>query len=321
MAQTLWSSNSTCACMYTFGLIMVEFQASGWTRLCLRDGKKAERSGVMSHLGSGTWDSWGHLLWEEFTCMSVKMASRWLDGQEIYGWTVALRCEPVGKMRVWKRRFNVRSISCVYGQSVWPYRWRILLAASWGEMGWLICPVCASLPKTFMKSGKGESLIWWSISRCSHERDFSHYTLKSCIPRLWYSSKAFRVSPFCFDGIKPHWKTNRDKTEESYFSINLGKETLGPLSDLQGSQSQQRSDLLIPQLLPPAPPAGHRGSPQSDETHQLPSAIRIWPWGRDMAQTLATFHGKQQRVFSEPPLPQPKPFVHSLCAGLRLKLK
>lgn len=32
------------------------------------------QSGVMSHLGSGTWDSWGHLPWEEFTCPSAK---RW----------------------------------------------------------------------------------------------------------------------------------------------------------------------------------------------------------------------------------------------------
>lgn len=138
------------------------------------------QSGVMSHLGSGRWDSWGHLLWEEFTCPSAKMASRWLDGQGIYGWTVAPRCEPVGKKQVWKRRFNVRSFSCVYGRSVWPYRWRISLAGSssfhtrWDEVGGPICPVCASLPKTFMKRGKGETAVRWSISRCSHERDFSH---------------------------------------------------------------------------------------------------------------------------------------------------
>lgn len=60
------------------------------------------------------------------------------------------------------------------------------------------------------------------------------------------------------------------------FQHKLGERVFRPTpSDLQGSQSQERSDLLIPQLVPPAPPGGHLGSPQSAETHQPPGAIRI----------------------------------------------
>lgn len=161
-------------------------------------------NGVMSLLGSGTRDSWGHLLWEEFTCPIVKMASRWLDGQGIYRWTVLC-----GASLVWKQRFNMRSISCVYGQSVWPYRWRISLAGSssaqtrWDEVGGLIYPDCSSLPKTFMKRGKGEISMRWSISRCSHKRAFSHYTFIS-----WNS--------------KSHWKKTQIDKREVIFQHKLG---------------------------------------------------------------------------------------------------
>lgn len=107
-----------------------------------------------------------------------------------------------------------------------------------------------------------------------------------------------------------------DKTEESYFSINLEKESLGPPSDLQRSQSQQRSDLLIPQLVPPAPPGGHLGSPQSDETHQLPSAIRIWPGVTTCPKHLLLFMWNSSKSSLNSPFPnQSHSFIHSLCAG------
>lgn len=108
--------------------------------------------------------------------------------------------------------FTDRAYGLIGEGFCWP-----ALPLLWDEVGWLICPVCASLPKTRMKRGKGESSKRW-ISRCSHKRDLSHSSLKSCIPRLWYSGKAFRVSPICFDGIKAHWKTNKQIKQKGHIS-------------------------------------------------------------------------------------------------------
>lgn len=102
--------------------------------------------------------------------------------------------------------------------------------------------------------------------------------IKLLYPVLYAFDTQAELSEFlhsAFMELNLNKKKQTDKTEESFSSINLGKESLGPPSDLQGSQSQERSDLLIPQLVPSAPPGGHLGSPQSAETHQLPRAIRI----------------------------------------------
>lgn len=175
MAETLWSSNRTCACMYTLCLITVDFQASEQTKLRLRDETK------WSDVTLGLW----YMGLMRSASVGGACVSEWEDGLQMAGRRRDLWMnggEHVGQQTGREAGFLIASwcliVSHVYRWSFWLHWWGILL------VGGLICPVCASLLKVFMNKGKGEALVRLSASRCLQRRYSGQYTVIFCFKPL-----------------------------------------------------------------------------------------------------------------------------------------
>lgn len=163
MAQTLWSSNRTCACMYTFCLI-VEFQASG------------QNEAVFAWWDKVEWcHTWALVHGTHEVSICGRSLRVWVWRWPPDGWTVKRFMDEwwrsCGTGDRERGRFSYDQLLSDCFPCFWPYWWRIWLVDStvytrWDEAGGFICAVFASLLTAFINSGKGEVLMRLSTSRC-----------------------------------------------------------------------------------------------------------------------------------------------------------
>lgn len=186
MAETLWSRNRTCTCMYTLCLITVDFQASEQTKLRLRDETKwSDVTLGLWYMGLMRSASVGGACVSECE-HGLQMAGQrrdlWMNGGEHVGqqtgreagFLMTSWCLIVS--HVYGRRFNGEEFCCLAHPSVYKH-WM-------SQAGGLICPVCASLLKVFMNKGKEEALVRLSASRCLQRRYSGQYTIIFCFNPL-----------------------------------------------------------------------------------------------------------------------------------------